>query len=831
MRTLPRLALFASLLTTSTAGSELPRLHLKPVVLKQLHSPTTITHAGDGSGRLFVCDQPGRIHIVRHGMLWPTPFLDLSSTGLDRVVAAGTGYSERGLLGLAFHPDFATPSAPGEGRFYVYYSAPSASNPNPSVPQTHISIVSEFTVSATDPDHADPASERVLLAFGQPQNNHNGGQLEFGPDGLLYVGSGDGGSSDDNNAGHTGGDVTQPAGVLGNALDRTNLLGKILRIDPLGTNGPGAAYGIPATNPFSGEGGGVREEIYAYGLRNPWRFSFDKRAGGTDRLFCGDVGQGKVEEVNLITAGGNFGWRYREGSFEFDPAMVGSGNAPLSSIDPIAEYAHPNVTIGTPALPQLGVSVTGGYVYRGAAIPALHGVYVFADYRASSGEGGRLMALEETGAEPPTGIFLLRPTIPLTEANPLSGGRRILTLGEDEAGELYLGTKTNGGVLQLDGGFPAGGLYRLVAAVPSTISLPADRDNSIFEGTSNSNGSGPHLYAGRTGSMGGSARRRALLRFDLADLGDDPEIVDASVVLHQDLGGSAPTTQTLHRLDADWGEAGSNAGSPGGEGAPAESGDATWTNRFHPGSPWNSSGGDFVSAPSASSLIDSTAPDGPVARSWSGPGLVADLEAWLASPATNFGWILLGDEVGSATAQRFASRENGDSGGAFRPRLEVTRLAPPGPSPFESFLETHFPGLPPGSFIDPQGDADGDGIPLLLEHGYGFHPHVADPPEETRLTLAVSSVSADLTRMTVTFRRNAAATDVKLTLKIGSELDSWTPVAESVAGAEATGLNGGVVVSDEEIPGSAPARIVTVEVLFPSSARARFARLEADLLP
>lgn len=807
-----------------------PRLHLKPVVLQQLHSPTVITHAGDGSGRLFVCDQPGHIFIVRHGMILPTPFLDLTSTGLDRIVAASTGGSERGLLGLAFHPEFATAASPGEGRFYVYFSAPSVANPNPTTPQHHVTVVSEFRVSATDPDLADPASERVLLVFGQPQSNHNGGQLEFGPDGLLYIGTGDGGGSNDNDAGHTGGSGAKPAGVLGNSLDRTNLLGKILRLDPLGSNGPGGAYGIPPANPFVGEGGGVRAEIYAYGLRNPWRFSFDKRAGGTGRLFCGDVGQGKIEEVNLITSGGNYGWRYREGSSEFDPAMVGASTAPPSWIDPIAEYAHPGITIGDPALPQLGLSITGGYVYRGSAIPGLQGIYVFADYRASSGVGGRLMALEETVAAPPSGVFDLIPSLPLTEANPLSGTRRILTLGEDENGELYLGTKTNGGVLELSGGFPAGGLYRLVAAAPATISLPADRDNSIFESSTNSNGAGPHLYAGRTGSSGGTLRRRALLRFDLSPLGTHTDLVDAAVVLHQDLGGSAPTSLSLHRLGADWGEAGSDAGSPGGQGASPQAGDVTWTSRFHPVSPWTALGGDFEPTPSATALIDSTAPDGPVARTWNGASLTADLAGWLAAPATNFGWILLGDEGGTATAQRFASRENSFAGGSLRPRLEVTRLAPPSPSPFETFLSTHFPGNPVGTFIDPEGDKDGDGIPLLLEHGYGLNPHSADTPASTGLTLAVSPAAAGATRITVTFRRNAEATDLRLTLKVGAGFSNWTPIAESLAGATAAALNGASVLSDEAIPGEAPARLVTVEFLFPAGQHPRFARLEADFV-
>lgn len=817
----------AIILLPLPSRAEPPRLHLRPLVLQQIHSPTVITHAGDGSGRLFVCDQPGTIRIVRAGMLLPTPFLDLTSSGLNRAVSQSpTAYSERGLLGLAFHPDFEVPSAPGEGRFYVYFSAPSASNPNPSSPQDHISVISEFRVSATDPDVADPTSERVLLSFGQPQSNHNGGQLEFGPDGLLYIGSGDGGGANDNQAGHTG---TGGSGPLGNALDRTKLLGKILRIDPLGSNGPGGNYGIPVTNPFVGEGGGVRGEIYAYGLRNPWRFSFDKGAGGTGRLFCGDVGQGQVEEVNLITAGGNYGWRYREGNFVFDPAMVGSGQAPASWIDPIAEYAHPGIAIGNPALPQLGLSITGGYVYRGSAIPGLVGHYVFADYRANNSLGGRLMALEETA--PLSGVFTLTSQIPLTEANPLTGTRRILTLGEDEAGELYVGTKSNGNVLQLNGGFPAGGIYQIVPPSETGLTLSATRDNSLFENTSQSNGAGEHLYAGKTGNSGGNVARRALVRFDLSSVPDNTDIVSASVVLHQNLGGSAPTNMALHRLSADWGEAGSNAGTPGGSGAPAQNGDATWFHRLHNTQAWTTAGGDFVMAPSAATTIDSLPSGNPIPRTWTGAGLVDDLEFWRATPAANFGWILIGDELGSANAQRFASRESNVSAGAYRPQLVVGYLAAPGPKPFETFLSTHYPGYRVGEFIDLASDEDGDGIDLLLEHAYGFSPILPNLPGQAGLTVRTAPGPGGATRMTVTFRRHPLAHDVTLTLRVGDDLNSWTPVATSTAGGAPTPTGGATIISDLEITGQAPARLVTVEIIAPPGSHARFARLEADRLP
>ena len=456
-------------LVLSPAGAAFPSVHLKPVVLKQIHSPTTITHAGDGSGRLFVCDQPGRILIVKGGMMLPVPFLDIR----DRMVISTTGYSERGLLGLAFHPGFDDPLSPGYGKFYVNYNKNYIAGSDPAPPVADhtpncTTVIAEFSVSPAVPDIALPASERRMMLFPQPQSNHNGGQVEFGPDGFLYIGSGDGGSSDDNAAGHTGGTAasSRPTAGLGNSQDKTTTLGKILRISPLDPDGTGPlTYSIPADNPFTGDPTpGVKKEIYAYGLRNPWRFSFDWRPGGTNRLFCGDVGQGRIEEINLISKGGNYGWRYLEGT-EFPSFSSGASLNPMPNpggtlIGPIAMYAHPGVNT-TPALPQLGVSVAGGSVYRGNAIPAMQGKYVFGDYGSNvSASDGRIMGLEET--TPGSGSFTLTQAIPLiSRANPVTG-QRILVLGEDEAGEIYFGMKTNSGVLQLDGGLPAGGLFKFM---------------------------------------------------------------------------------------------------------------------------------------------------------------------------------------------------------------------------------------------------------------------------------------------------------------------------------------------------------------------------------
>jgi glucose/arabinose dehydrogenase len=387
MKNIPILFWITCTAFSPVAQAVFPTLSLKPISLNQLEFPVAITNAADGSGRLFVCEQRGRIRIIQNGMLLPAPFLDVGA----KLVPALGGFDERGLLGLAFHPGYANPASPGYRRFYVFYSAVSPNAPGTATnPVNCRTTISEFLVSANNANVADASSERALLTFDKPQFNHNGGQLEFGADGFLYLSTGDGGGANDNQAGHTGGGSGNPQGVLGNAQDKTKLLGKILRIDPLGTNGPGGQYGIPANNPFVGAGGAVRKEIYAFGLQNPWRFSFDPPTG---RLFCADVGQERVEEINLITNGGNYGWRLKEGSFNFDPTAPNGG---LPLISPIAQYQHPNLNPSL-GLPAFGISVTGGYVYRGSAIPQLVGKYIFGDWSTLSGfpGSGTLLGLEE----------------------------------------------------------------------------------------------------------------------------------------------------------------------------------------------------------------------------------------------------------------------------------------------------------------------------------------------------------------------------------------------------------------------------------------------------
>lgn len=336
-------------------------------VANGLSTPVCLTAAPGDLTRQFVVEKTGRIRIIRDDALLPTPFLDLSA----KVSNGG----EQGLLGLAFHPGYAT-----NGRFVVYYTNTGGDT-----------RVSTFRVSA-NPDIADPASEQVILAVAQPFSNHNGGMLAFGADEKLYIGLGDGGS---------GGDPQ------GNGQNPNTLLGKILR---LAVDGSGQAS-VPPDNPFSGQAG-RRAEIWSYGLRNPWRFSFDRLTGD---LYIADVGQGAREEVNASTdvtrfgRGLNYGWNTMEGKACFSPA-TGCNQAGLTL--PVLDYDHGS-----------GCSVTGGYVYRGSALPALLGHYFYADYCAGWVRSFRLQGQMVTQE---LDWASLRP------------GGQITSFGEDARGELYL---------------------------------------------------------------------------------------------------------------------------------------------------------------------------------------------------------------------------------------------------------------------------------------------------------------------------------------------------------------------------------------------------------
>lgn len=356
-----------------------------------LSQPTHITHAGDGSGRLFVVEQAGNIKIIKEGIVQSTPFLDITS----KVTCCG----ERGLLSVAFPPDYRS-----KGYFYVDYTDLSGDT-----------VVARYRT--INPDMADPETEEVLLKVDQPFSNHNGGQLAFGPDGYLYIGMGDGGS---------GGDP------FNNAQNPSSLLGKILRIDVESGTSP---YSIPPDNPFVGTPG-YRAEIWAIGLRNPWRFSFDRE---TNDLFIADVGQNLYEEIDYQPAssggGENYGWRIMEGLHCYNPNPCDRTGLVL----PVAEYDH-----------SQGCSVTGGMVYRGRDFPGMQGIYLYGDFCS-----GRVWGLKKEG-----GSWRNKPL--------LDTPYQISTFGEDEEGELYLSDYSIGAIYRVTEDTKVGGGGCFVAVAYGT---------------------------------------------------------------------------------------------------------------------------------------------------------------------------------------------------------------------------------------------------------------------------------------------------------------------------------------------------------------------------
>ena len=358
-------------------------------VISGLGQPVFITHADDNSDRLFVLERAGKIRIVKDGSLLSTPFLDMQSI-------VNSGGSEQGLLALAFHPQFES-----NGYFYTIHT-----NSSGAV------VLSRFTASSSTPDQASFGTRLELLAIPHPTyTNHNGGTLAFGPDGYLYWSTGDGGGTGD---------------PFNNAQDLTSLLGKVLRMDV----NSASPYAVPSTNPFyNNSNPAVRKEIWAYGLRNPWRFSFDSL---THDIYIGDVGQANIEEINFQSAnssgGENYGWRIMEGKACYNPS---SGCNQSGKVLPIAEYSH-----------ALGCSVTGGYVYRGTNYPSLSGHYFYGDYCS-----GRVFSIYK---DPQLGW---QPAVELDDTV-----FRISTFGEDEQRELYLAD------------YLAGILYNIGYQDPVTIS-------------------------------------------------------------------------------------------------------------------------------------------------------------------------------------------------------------------------------------------------------------------------------------------------------------------------------------------------------------------------
>ena len=347
----------------------------------QIKRPIVVTHANDGSDRIFIASQLGKIHVLENDEEADesTLFLDI-----QKQVVYIDKKNEEGLLGMAFHPDYRK-----NGQFFVYYTTTTA---------PHVSVISRFRVSKDDPNKADPDFEEEILRIPQPYWNHNGGRICFGPDGYLYIGLGDGGSGNDPH---------------GNGQNLKTWLGSILRIDVDRKDG-GRGYAIPADNPFVGRKG-AKPEIYAYGIRNAWGMGFDQETG---LLWAADVGQKLWEEINIIRKGGNYGWSVREGLHKFGPNGVGPRK---DLIEPIWEYPHEEKqgTVGG----QFGKSITGGRVYRGKSLPHLNGYFVYADYVT-----GKVYALKYDGKTVTENRSICSSNLP------------VMVFGEDAQGELYYTT-------------------------------------------------------------------------------------------------------------------------------------------------------------------------------------------------------------------------------------------------------------------------------------------------------------------------------------------------------------------------------------------------------
>ena len=373
MKRISLLTVFCLLLIPWTAHAQ--SYEWLPAVIDKFDNPVYVTNAGDSSDRLFVVEQGGFIWIVKDGVLVKSPLLDIVDRLPDEVFRGG--YTERGLLGLAFHPDYKH-----NGVFFVIYSRRDNTN-----------VLARYTISADDPNRADPNSEVILLSYEHPEMNHNGGMIAFGKDGYLYASVGDGG------------------GVQGdppdNAQNKTLLYGKLLRIDVNKTDGD-RQYAIPSDNPFVSDPS-ARPELWAYGLRNPWRFSFDRETGD---LYIADVGWGRWEEIDYQPAGAaggrNYGWNRFEGTH-----LIDGRTDPGGVTMPIAEYDHLDGAC----------SVTGGYLYRGPGAPTLRGKYIFGDYCS-----GRVWALTRS-ADDQWQMDVLMDT-----------GKQISSFGEDERGGLYMVT-------------------------------------------------------------------------------------------------------------------------------------------------------------------------------------------------------------------------------------------------------------------------------------------------------------------------------------------------------------------------------------------------------
>jgi glucose/arabinose dehydrogenase len=423
--------------STSNASPDLQ------LVTDGLVSPVGVVEPPDSSHRLFVLDEIGKIWIVgANGQKLANPFMDLTS----KIVTLSPDYDERGLLGLAFSPQFKT-----NGKFYVFYTAPPRpGTPIPGAPGAtwnNTTTVSEFKVSAADSNTADMGTERVLLRGDHPYLNHNGGTLAFGPDGFLYISIGDGGNADDVGNGHVS--DWYAANLGGNGQDiYMNLMGNILRIDV-----NGSPYNIPPDNPFVGTA--ALPEIWAYGFRNPFRFSFDM--GGSRQLIVGDEGQSLYEEVDLVTKGGNYGWNVKEGThcFDTDSDLLVRPSCP--NVDSAGKpLLDPNIELVNTANPKgggVGIAIIGGFVYRGSALPSLQGKYIFGMLSQTGKADGQIYS--STPAASGTwswGVLGLKSFTP-------NLGAFLKSFGQDQHGEMYLMTSDQEGPQGT-----TGKVYKLIAA-------------------------------------------------------------------------------------------------------------------------------------------------------------------------------------------------------------------------------------------------------------------------------------------------------------------------------------------------------------------------------
>jgi glucose/arabinose dehydrogenase len=472
-----RKALLSACLIVSGIGASVGAVPLTPIprgdISIQLQTIATglaaplygFSPPGD-THRLFVLDQNGLVRIIQDGALLPTPALNIQSRVAPPLVLSNAN-DERGLLGISFHPGFNDPASPGFHTLYTYNSeAVSAGTPTFPVPAgapaTYRNVVNEWKMSTTDPNVIDPASRREIVSFGKNAANHNGGTIAWGPDGYMYLGLGDGGNANDSGTGHI---VS-----TGNAQDLSVPLGKLLRINPLNpTLNPTSTdaissngqYRIPASNPFVSTAGAL-PEIYAYGFRNPYRWSFDTATGD---LIMGDVGQNTIEEIDKVIKGGNYGWAIKEGDFLFNRTTGPGGTAgtvgarspgsPAGLIDPISgpagtlEYDHGD-----------GISITGGFVYRGTKIPQLTGKYVFGDLALIGSPvriNGRLFYADLQSGQ--INEFVL----PQFAGNIMPDDETVHGFGQDADGNLYVmatNTAPNG----------AGGVvYEIVVPEPASF--------------------------------------------------------------------------------------------------------------------------------------------------------------------------------------------------------------------------------------------------------------------------------------------------------------------------------------------------------------------------